>query len=354
MKQLRYLSAILVVLPTFVVVAAQQPSGAPQTSSGQTAAQQPAPPQPASKKQKQKPGQQQPTDEQEQSGGRILTINVQLPVAVAEKNGRFVTDLKQSDFEVVEDGVKQELEYFAAKSDLPIDIALLMDTSNSVKPKLKFERDAAVSFLYTALRARKDRALFLTFDSELELHQDFTDRLDLLTKAIDRVKARGETRLYDAVYRVCEEKMSNVQGRRRAIVLITDGEDTVSEKSLKEAIDMAQRAETAVFVISTKAGGFFGVQAGTVDSDEDKNLKRLAEETGGRAFFTGTIIDLEKSFSSIATELRSQYLLVYSPKNEVYDGKFRQIEVRLPGHKELRVRARRGYAAYPRTILTAQ
>jgi Ca-activated chloride channel homolog len=338
MKKLRYLSVVLVAAVASAVVAQQSP--APQQKQGnQPSSQQPETP---------APGQQEP-------GITERTINVQLPVAVVEKSGRFVTDLKQADFEVVEDNVRQELESFYVKSDLPLDIALLMDTSNSVKPKLKFERDAAVSFLYTALRARKDRALFLTFDSELELHQDFTDRHDLLTKAIDRVKARGETRMYDAIYRVCEEKMFNVQGRRRAIVLITDGDDTVSDKTLKDAIDIAQRSETTIFVISTKAGGFFGVQRGQVDSEEDKSLKQLAEDTGGRAFFTGTIVDLEKSFSSIANELRSQYLIAYSPTNEKYDGKFRKIEVRLPAHKDLKVRARKGYAAYPRaTLLTAQ
>ena len=142
---------------------------------------------------------------------------------------------------------------------------MLMDTSNSVKPKLKFEKDAAYSFLETVLKSRQDRALFATFDSQVELHQDLTDRLDLLTKAIDKVKAQGGTRMYDAIYSICEEKMmaSTSLGRRRAMVVITDGEDTESERKLKEVIDIAQRSETPVYVISTESGGFFGVQAGT-------------------------------------------------------------------------------------------
>jgi Ca-activated chloride channel family protein len=229
-----------------------------------------------------------------------------------------------------------------------------MDTSNSVKPKLKFEKDAAVSFLQTVLRPRKDRALFVTFDSEVELHQDFTDRIDLLSRAIDKVKARGETRMYDAIHQVCEEKMFASQGRRRAMVIITDGEDTVSERTLKEALDIAQRSETVIFAISTKAGGFFGVQAGTVDRKEDKELKRLAEETGGRAFFTGEVIELERSFSAVARELRSQYLLAYSPSNDKFDGKYRQIEVRLPGYKDLRIRTKKGYPALPPRTASAQ
>jgi Ca-activated chloride channel family protein len=279
----------------------------------------------------------------------IATVNVRLPISVVDKSNRFITDLKEGDFEVYEDKVPQRIESFLPQSELPLDIAVLMDTSNSVKPKLKFEKEAAISFIQTVLRPRKDRALFLTFDSEIELHQDFTDRVDLLSRAIEKVKARGETRMYDAIYRVCEEKMFASPGRRHAMVIITDGEDTVSERTLKEAIDIAQRSETVVYAISTKAGGFFGVQAGMVDRQEDKDLKRLAEETGGRAFFTGEVLELEKSFAAIARELRSQYLLAYEPTNNKYDGKFRQVEVRLPGHKDLKVRTRKGYSALPRT-----
>ncbi|MBK9313742.1 MAG: VWA domain-containing protein [Acidobacteria bacterium] len=280
------------------------------------------------------------------------TVNVRLPVTVVDgKSGRFIVDLKQGDFEISEDKTQQRIESFLPQSDLPLDVAVLMDTSNSVKPKLKFERDAAISFLYTMLESRKDRALFATFDSEVELHQDFTNRLDLLTKAIDGVKAQGETRMYDAIYSVCEEKMAASPGRRRAMVIITDGEDTVSERTLSEAIDIAQRTETVIFVISTKSGGFFGVQAGTVDRKEDKNLKQMAEDTGGRAFFTAEVIELERSFTAIARELRSQYLIAYSPTNDNYDGKFRKIEVRLPARKELKVRTKTGYTAVPpRTV----
>ena len=276
----------------------------------------------------------------------IPTYNVRLPIAVIDKGNRFVTDLKKEDFEVYEDKVKQlEIESFVAETNLPLDIALLMDTSNSVKPKLKFQRDAAVSFLQTVLRPRVDRALFLSFNSDIELQQDYTNRIDLLSAAIDKVKAYGETRLYDAVYRICEEKMLAPDGRRRAIVLITDGEDTASEHSLEETVNIALRAETVIFVISNKAAGFFGVQAGQVDSGEDKILKRLAEDTGGRAFFTGTTLELERGFANVTKELRSQYLIAYSPSNTNLDGKFRQIEVKLPGKKDFKVRTRKGYPA---------
>lgn len=274
------------------------------------------------------------------------TFNVRIPIAVVDKSNRFITDLKQEDFEIYEDKVKQEsIESFIAETNLPLDIALLMDTSNSVKPKLKFQRDAAVSFLQTVLRPRVDRALFLAFNSDIELHQDYTNRIDLLSTAIDKVKAYGETRLYDAVYRICEEKMFAEAGRRRAIVLITDGEDTASDHTLEETINIALRAEAVVFVISNKAAGFFGVQAGQVDSNEDKNLKKLAEDTGGRAFFTGTTLELERGFANVTKELRSQYLIAYSPNNTNLDGKFRNIEVKVPGKKDLKIRTRKGYPA---------
>jgi Ca-activated chloride channel homolog len=276
-----------------------------------------------------------------------ITTNIRLPVSVIDKGKRFVVDLKQEDFEVYEDKVKQEILEFKSESDLPLDIALLMDTSNSVKPKLKFQRDAAVSFLQTVLRIQKDKALFLSFNSDVELQQDFTNRIDLLAKAIDKAKAYGETRLYDAVYSVCEEKMNGQSGHRRVIVLITDGEDTASEHTLEQTINIALKTETTVFVISNKASGFFGVQGGQVDSSEDKYLKRLAEETGGSAAFSGTVIELEKLFSRINKELRSQYMIVYSPSNDNYNGKMREIDMKLPGKKDLQINTRKRYPADP-------
>ena len=309
----------------------------------------------------QKPGDKtKPAGQQDQEPAKLqeFTVNVRLAITVTDnKTGRYVVDLKQSDFELFEDKIPQNIESFQSQSDLPLDVAVLMDTSNSVKPKLKFEKDAAVSFLQTMLTSRKDRALFVTFDSQIELHQDFSNRIDLLTKAIDKVKAQGETKMYDAIYQICEEKMLSpaLAGRRRAMVIITDGEDTVSERELKDAIEIAQRSETIVYVISTQAAGFFGVQGGMVDKKEDKDLKKLAEDTGGRAFFTSEVIELERSFSAIARELRSQYSLAYEPINNKYDGKYRKIEVRLPNHKDYKVRTKTGYTATPpRTVTGAQ
>jgi len=298
-----------------------------------------------------------PADDKQEpvNPGQITTINVTLPVTVTDKNNRFMTELKQTDFEIIEDKTPQTIISFNPLSNLPIDVAMLMDTSNSVKPKLKFERDAAYSFLETVLKYRQDRALFATFDSQVVLHQDLTNRLDLLTKAIDKIKAQGATRMYDAIYSVCEEKMMSAAttGRRRVMVIITDGEDTESNRTLQEAIEIAQSSETTVYVISTKSGGFFGVQAGTVDRREDKDLKRLAEDTGGRAFFTAEVIELEKSLTQITRELRNQYMIAYEPTNNNYDGKERRIEVKLPNHKGLKVRTKTGYKAVPRNVTSS-
>jgi Ca-activated chloride channel homolog len=283
--------------------------------------------------------------------GRIkqVTVNVRLPVTVIDKNHRFIVDLKETDFEISEDKTPQAIVSFLPQSNLPLDLAVLMDTSNSVKPKLKFEKDAALTFLETMLNSRQDRALLATFDSQVELHQDLTDSLDLLTQAIDKVKAQGGTRMYDAIYGICEEKMmaSTSLGRRHAMVVITDGSDTESERDLKDAIDIAQRSETTVYVISAESVGLFGAQAGLVGRKEDKDLKQLAEETGGRAFFTADMAELGKSLDGIARELRSQYLIAYEPTNGNYDGKYRQVEVKLPKRKDLRARTKRGYTAVP-------
>jgi Ca-activated chloride channel homolog len=278
-----------------------------------------------------------------------VTVNVRLPVTVTDKNNRFVVDLKETDFEIAEDKTPQAIISFQPQSNLPLDLAVLMDTSNSVKPKLKFEKDAALAFLETMLNSRQDRALFATFDSQVELRQDFTNRMDLLTQAINQVKAQGGTKMYDAIYGICEEKMMapTSLGRRHAMVVITDGEDTESERELKDAIDIAQRSETTVYVISTESDGSFGAQLGLVDRKEDKDLKRLAEETGGRAFFTADVAELGKSFDGIARELRSQYLIAYEPSNGAYDSKYRQVEVRLPKRKDLKARTKKGYTAVP-------
>ena len=206
-----------------------------------------------------------------------------------------------------------------------------------------------MNFIYTVTRARKDQVLFATFDHEINLRQDFTNKTDLLQTAVSGVKKLGnQTALFDAVWQFCDEKLRTAPGRR-VLVVITDGEDTYSRANLRDAIDIAQRTETTIFAISTKAGFVAtvpGVEAGSVKDKKDRALETLAEETGGVAFFTGDMVSLERSFTRISKELRAQYLVTYKPVNDRYDGSFRKIEVRLAdGRKDMKVRTKHGYTA---------
>jgi Ca-activated chloride channel family protein len=260
---------------------------------------------------------------------KIGTFEVRLPVTVKEKN-KFVVGLTKNNFEVYEDGKRQQIINFISPSQLPLNIAVLMDTSNSVKLKLPFEKDAGEDFVSTVTTyRRKDQILLATFDSDVELHQDFTDNQESLINAIRKLKAGGYTRLYDGVYRIIEEKMSSPgEGdARRIIVVLSDGEDTASERSLKEAIEMAQRYDVTIFGISTK--NFKGVESGTVDNADDKELRRLCEETGGQVFLPSQKVELFRAFSQVAQDLRQEYVLYYRPENQKQTGKRREIKVKL-------------------------
>jgi VWFA-related protein len=292
----------------------------------------------------------------DQGPEQIFTRRVRLPITVLDKKDKLVAGLTQNDFLILEDKVPQTIESFDTElgSKLPLYIAVLMDTSASTAGKLKFEQESAMNFVQTVVRPRKDRVLFATFDDEVKLRQDFTDKLDLLDRAVFGIKHAGQhTALYDAVWQFCDEKMRSVQGRR-ALVVITDGDDTYSRANLSDAIDIAQRTETTVFAISTKAGfagTVPGVEAGTVKDQGDKDLVKLCEETGGAAFFTGDMLALERSFTKIAKELRTQYLITYKSTNDVYDGSYRRIDVKLTnGQDKLKLRTKHGYKAITDSI----
>ncbi len=286
--------------------------------------------------------------------GAVKTFEVRLPVTVVDKkkNKNLITGLSRSDFNVFEDGVQQEVTYFTdEKTNPPVYVGVLMDTSPSTAGKMDFSKQAAKDFIYTVIRLRKDKAAFMTFDNEVNLRQDFTDKLDLLDRAVDKVKKVGsQTALYDAVWQFSDEKLRNAPGRR-VIVVITDGDDTFSRADLKDAVDIAQRTETTIFAISTK-GGFLGsvpgVEAGTVKDAGDKYLTELCEQTGGAAFFSGDMLSLEKSFAKISQELRSQYIITYRPANQNYDGKARKVEVRFTNRDKVnqyKIRAKTSYRA---------
>ncbi|MEP6848817.1 MAG: VWA domain-containing protein, partial [Acidobacteriota bacterium] len=264
--------------------------------------------------------------------GQIKTFEVRLPVTVTQGKKELVTGLSRGDFIVLEDGVPQEVTFFSdAKNNPPVYVGVLMDTSPSTAGKMGFSKEAAKNFIYSVVTLRKDKAAFMTFDHEIILRQDFTDKLDLLDRAVDKIgKPGSQTALYDAIWQFTDEKLRSAPGRR-VIVLITDGDDTFSRADLKDAIDIAQRTETTIFAISTKAGflgSVPGVEAGTVKDKGDKYLTQLCEDTGGEAFFSGDMYALERSFKRISDELKSQYILTYRPADQNYDGRTRKIEVR--------------------------
>jgi len=292
-----------------------------------------------------------PIPEDPQGTVKVAIRRVRLPITVTDKKGQFVPGLTKNDFVILEDKVPQQIETFSddLSQTTPLYIAVLMDTSPSTAGKLKFQQESAMNFIQTVVKPRKDRVLFGTFDDQIDLKQDFTDRLDLLDKAVYSVKKMGtQTALFDAIWQFCDEKMRSVPGRR-VLLVVTDGEDTYSRASIRDAIDIAQRTETTIFAISTKAGFLAtvpGVEAGQVADKKDKDLQTLAEETGGVAFFTGDMLSLERSFTKISKELRAQYLVTYNPTNKSYDGTFRKIDVKLAdGHDDLKVRTKRGYKA---------
>lgn len=284
--------------------------------------------------------------------GAVKTFEVRLPVTVTDKKKKkdLISGLTRGDFAVFEDGVQQEVTFFTDEKTNPaVYVGVLMDTSPSTAGKMQFSKEAAKNFIYTVTRLRKDKAAFMTFDNEITLRQDFTDKLDLLDKSVDKVtKVGSQTALYDAVWQFSDEKLRSAPGRR-VIVLITDGDDTFSKADLQDAVDIAQRTETTIFGISTKAGFLGtvpGVDAGTVKDKGDKYLTQLCEETGGEAFFTGDMIDLERAFKKISEELRSQYIITYRPINQNYDGKERKVEVRFTDKSkdnDFKIRAKKSY-----------
>jgi Ca-activated chloride channel homolog len=280
------------------------------------------------------------------------TFEVRLPIAVKDRQNNLVMGLSRGDFVVLEDGVEQEVTFFTdEKTNPPVFVGVLMDTSPSTAGKLEFSKRSAMDFIYTVTRLRKDKAAFLTFDNEITMHQDFTDKLDLLDKAIDQVKRIGnQTALYDSIWQFIDEKLRSAPGRR-VIVLLTDGDDTFSRAELDDVIDIAQRTETTIFAISTKQGflgSVPGVELGNVRDKFDRLIERLCAETGGEAFFTGDVLALERAFKRISQELSSQYILTYRPANQELDGQRRKIEVRFRDRsmgRNLNIRTKTEYRA---------
>jgi len=271
-----------------------------------------------------------------------LGINeVNVVFTVTDKRGKRVTGLKQEDFHIVDDSKPaEEIRSFHAETNLPLQVGLLIDASNSVRDRFKFEQESAIEFLNQTVRKGYDQAMVVGFDATPEVTQDFTDNTEALGRGVRELRPGGGTALYDALYYACRDKLlKQSQGgpTRRAIILLSDGEDNLSHVTREEAIEMAQRADAIVYTISTNVSGSKG--AG------DKVMERIADATGGRAFFPFQIRDVANAFAEIQEELRSQYAVSYKPANFKADGHFRTIEIVASDRKNFRVRARRGYYA---------
>ena len=284
----------------------------------------------------------EPTDEPQNSlitlHARVNEVNV-LFIAT-DKHGKFVRDLNQNDFSILDDlKPPQAILNFRRETDLPLHMGLLVDVSGSVGSRFDFEQTAATSFLEHTVRKGFDRVFVMGFNSHTQMAQDFTDDYSRLYWAVHRLHNGGGTALYDAVYRACKEKLlkdKNERPVRKAIILVSDGEDNQSEVTKAQAIEMAQRAEVIIYAISTDDSGL--VMRG------DKVLQQLAEATGGRAFFPFKMKDITHSFAAIEDELRSQYIVSYKPADFDADGRYRTIEISSV-KKDLQVRARKGYFA---------
>ena len=269
---------------------------------------------------------------------RVDEVNV-LFIAT-DKHGKFVRNLKQSDFNFFDDNKPvQSIVNFRRETDLPLHMGLLVDVSGSVRSRFQFEQEAATAFLQNIVRPGFDKAFVVGFNSHQQVAQDFTDNVSLLSTGVHSLHDGGGTALYDAVYNICHEKLLKEQSDhpiRKAIIVLSDGEDNQSEHTRAQAIEMAQRAEVIIYAISTDDSGL--VLRG------DKILEQLAEATGGRAFFPYKMKDITHSFAAIEDELRSQYVVSYHPPDFDADGRYRSIEITAL-KKDLQVRARKGYYA---------
>lgn len=269
---------------------------------------------------------------------RVEEVNVVF--TVTDKRGRFIKDLKREDFQVLDDKRPAEaIRNFAAETNLPLRVGLLIDASNSIRSQFKFEQEAAIEFLNQIIRPKVDRALVVGFDSTVEIEQDFTNETELLSRGVRQLRPGGGTAMFDAIYKVCRDRLMNTKDTetvRRAIILLSDGEDNQSRVTREEAIEMAQRAGVIIYTISTSLSPDKG--------KGDKVLERVSGATGGRAFFPFKIQDVANAFSDIQDELRSQYVLAYKPADFLADGRYRTIDIRTPNRK-LKVRARQGYYA---------
>jgi VWFA-related protein len=291
-------------------------------------------------------------------------LNVQVTVVnvfatVRDKHHAIISDLKKEDFKILEDGVEQKVAFFSKELELPITLGLLVDTSGSMTRMLPAEQDAASRFLRQVMR-KKDEAMVISFDLDVNLLADFTQDTSVLERAIRRTVINaagggtginqgpisqpylGGTHLYDAVYLACHDQLVTEAGRK-AIILLTDAVDEGSQLSIKDATEAAQRADAVIHVLLLSDPGFYGY--GGFGNPGPSAARKMADETGGRVIDVHNEKTLEKAFDEISSELRSQYVLGYYPTNTKRDGTFRKIQVEIPSNSDTKILARKGYYA---------
>ena len=322
----------------------------------------------ASESPSQSPDSQSNAQAQDQSV-ETLKVNVdvvQLFFNVKDKHGALIPNLNKDNFALFEDGHPQVIKYFKAESDLPLTLGMLIDSSGSQQRVLEMEKEVGASFLESTLR-QKDEAFVISFDIDITLLQDFTNSVSRLRHALNEAKIntggvscsggpmgpqgpipcsstgpRG-TALYDAVYLASHDEFSHEVGRK-AMILLTDGEDQGSRLKIRDAIEAAQKADAICYVLLIADRGFYGFGGYSGDAE----MKKLTQETGGRMIEVGNKIDkLRKAFDQISEELRSQYNIGYVPTNSARDGSFRKVEIK-PKDSSFKVQARSGYYATPR------
>ncbi|MBZ5654340.1 MAG: VWA domain-containing protein [Acidobacteriia bacterium] len=320
----------------------------------------------------QNPPSQPPSGDQSQGQEPLETLKVNVDVVqlffnVKDKHGALIPSLTKTDFDVFEDGKPQTIKYFKAESDLPLTLGIMIDSSGSQQRVLQMEKEVGASFLENILRP-KDEAFVISFDVDINLLQDFTNSVSRLRKALNSATinagggvgcAQGPigpqgpipcsssgprgTALYDAVYLASHDELSHEVGRK-AMILLTDGEDQGSRYKIKEAIEAAQKADAICYVLLIADRGFYGFGGYSGDSE----MKKLSHETGGRVIEVGNKIEkLRQAFEQISQELRSQYNIGYTPTNSTRDGSFRKVEIK-PKQAEYKIQARSGYYAMPR------
>ncbi len=282
---------------------------------------------------------------QNQDPNRIVldVFRVNFLYTVSDKKGRFVINLNKDDFEVFEEKKPQNILEFIAESNLPLRLGILIDSSNSVRDRFKFQQEAAVEFINSVIRPKEDRAIVVSFDNQVELRADLTGDVDKLSNTIRDMRPGGGTALFDAIYYACKDKLMQDQPLfkfRRAMVVLSDGDDTQSVMTREQAIEMALKADVVIYTISTNIT--------RIENEGDRILKHMSERTGGMTFFPFKASDLSQSFENIANELRSQYNILYRPEPIKTDGQWHPVQIRVKGRRDLVVRARPGYYA-PRT-----